>query len=302
MTMPKKVIINEVGPRDGLQNESLFVPTDIKIQLINSLAQTGIKHIEATSFVSPKAIPQLADSEDVFDKIDKPNDIEYTVLVPNDKGFERAASVGVKRIAIFASSTESFSQRNINCSINESLKRYETVIKQAKDNHIYVRAYLSCVLGCPYEGDVSANVVATLANTLWAMGADEIALGDTIGIGTANKTNELIEKVSKYIPLDKLGMHFHDTYGQALTNIYASLEQGITIFDSAVAGLGGCPYAKGATGNVATEDVVFLLHGLGIETGIDLLKLVYVGNTISKQLSRDNQSKVGKALSDSARS
>lgn len=296
MTMPKAVIINEVGPRDGLQNESLFVPTEIKIQLINSLAKTNLKHIEATSFVSPKAIPQLADSEVVFEKIDKPNDLHYTVLVPNDKGLERAASVGVKRIATFASSTESFSQRNINCSIDESLKRYEKVITQAKDKHIYVRAYLSCVLGCPYEGDVSPQVVARLAKSLWEMGADEIALGDTIGIGTANKAKQLIEKVSQFVPLEKLGMHFHDTYGQALTNIYASLEEGIAIFDSAVAGLGGCPYAKGATGNVASEDVVYLLHGLGIETGIDLLKLVYVGNTISKQLNRPNQSKVGKAL------
>lgn len=296
MMLPETVIINEVGPRDGLQNEALFVPTDIKIDLINTLSQTGLNHIEATSFVSPKAIPQLADSETVFKSINKPDNIHYTVLVPNKKGLERAVKVGVERIAIFASSTEGFSQRNINCTIEESLKRYEKVISQAKQMKIYVRAYLSCVLGCPYEGDVSPHTVAQLAKSLWDMGADEIALGDTIGIGTANKTKALIESVSKNIPIEKIGMHFHDTYGQALTNIYASLQEGIAIFDSSIAGLGGCPYAKGATGNVATEDVVYLLHGLGIHTGIDLLKLVYVGNTISKQLNRTNQSKVGKAL------
>jgi hydroxymethylglutaryl-CoA lyase len=297
MTLPKSVIINEVGPRDGLQNESIFVPTPIKIELINSLSKTGLKHIETTSFVSPKAIPQLADSEEVYDTIQKDPDIHYTVLVPNEQGLARAMAVKVKRIAIFASASESFSHRNINCSIDESLKRYEAVVKLAKAKQMYVRAYLSCVLGCPYEGDIDKERVATLSKALWEMGVDEIALGDTIGIGTAHQTKALIKSVSNVIPIEKIGMHFHDTYGQALTNIYASLECGIAIFDSSIAGLGGCPYAKGASGNVSTEDVLYLLHGLGIETGIDLLKLVYIGNTISTQLHRANQSKVGNVLS-----
>lgn len=299
MNFPTSVILHEVGPRDGLQNEPLFVPTETKVELINMLSQTGLQHIEATSFVSPEAIPQLADSEDVYRHIKKNPSVHYTVLVPNLKGLMRAEQVNVKRIAVFASASEQFSQRNINCTIEESLSRFESVLEKAKKDNIYVRAYLSCVMGCPYEGDVDISHVASLAHTLFTMGADEIALGDTIGIGTALNTKKLINAVAQHVPINKIGMHFHDTYGQALTNIYASLECGVSIFDSSVAGLGGCPYAKGATGNVATEDVLYLLKGLGIETGVDLLKMIYVGHNISTRLNRPNQSKVGNALSPS---
>ncbi len=297
MVLPNKVKLIEVGPRDGLQNEKNFLSTDIKIAFIEKLCQTGVKHIEATSFVSPKAIPQLTDGDKVFSAVHQHYpDIEFSALVPNIKGLERALDVGVKHIALFAAASESFSQKNINCTIDESFKRFEEVIRLAKDNQLYIRAYLSCVVGCPYEGDINAAKVSELAKRFDALEVDEICLGDTIGVGTPKRCQALIEEVCTHIDVEHLAMHFHDTYGQALANIYASLEMGVATFDSSVAGLGGCPYAQGASGNVATEDVLYLLHGLGIETGIDLNKMIEVGNFISQALNRANFSKVANAL------
>lgn len=294
--LPKNVTIIEVGPRDGLQNEPLFVPTKTKVEFINLLSQTGLSTIESGSFVSAKSIPQLADSDQVYKSINKDPNISYPVLVPNIKGLERALSVDAKYIALFASASETFSQKNINCSIEESLKRFEEVIIHAKKNNLKMRAYVSCILGCPYEGNIDSTKVSSLCETLYKMGADEISLGDTIGIGTPRQTQLLIEKVIQNIPSDRIAMHFHNTYGQAIANIFASLEMGIHKFDSAVAGLGGCPYAKGSTGNVATEDVLFLLQGLGIPTGVDLIKMAHVGDYICKKLNRDNNSLVSKAI------
>ena len=294
--LPKKVTIIEVGPRDGLQNESLFVPTQIKIELINLLSITGLQIIESGSFVSAKAIPQLADSELVINGINRASHISYPVLVPNLQGLERAISANVDHIALFASASESFSQKNINCSVEESLERFSTVMNVAKDKNIRVRGYISCVLGCPYEGRVDINKVASLSNRMIELGVEEISLGDTIGIGTPNQTQSLIEIVLEKVPRNKVAMHFHNTYGQAIANIYASLQMGIHKFDSSVAGLGGCPYAKGATGNVATEDVLFLLNGLNIETGVDLLKVAHAGDFICKKLGKQNNSNVSTAL------
>lgn len=296
MVMPKEVKLVEVGPRDGLQNEPVFVPTELKIALINKLSQTGLKYIEASSFVAPNKIPQLADGEQVFSDITRKPDIHYSALVPNNKGLERALSANVKSIAVFGSASESFSQKNINCSISESIERFTQVIAQAKKHGLFVRAYISCVLGCPYEGDVDISIVSDIAASMIKLGADEISLGDTIGIGTPNKAAALIKAVSSNVPLDKIAMHFHDTYGQAIANIYASLEQGVHIFDTSIAGLGGCPYANGATGNVATEDVLYLLNGLGINTGVDLIKCAHAGKYICQQINRKNQSKVANAI------
>ena len=294
--LPKKVKIIEVGPRDGLQNEAIFVPTSTKIEFINLLSLTGLTVIESGSFVSARAIPQLADSAEVFSKINRLENISYPALVPNVKGLERALSADVNHIAIFTSVSNSFAQKNINCSIDESLNRFSDVIKYAKNHNISIRAYISCVLGCPYEGNIAANDVADLAQTLINMGADEISLGDTIGIGTPNQTIDLINACAQKVPLDKIAMHFHNTYGQAIANIYASLEAGVHIFDSSTAGLGGCPYAKGATGNVATEDVLFLMNGLGIETGIDLIKIAHAGKFICDKLNKKNNSLVSNAI------
>lgn len=291
----KHINITEVGPRDGLQNESAFVPTATKIALIDALSQTGLAFIEATSFVSPKSIPQLADANEVYHNITKKSSMCYSALVPNEQGMHNAIAAGVHKIAVFTAASETFTQKNIRCSIAESLERFKPVIVLAKQHNILVRGYLSCVLGCPYEGSINPQDVADLAAQLWAMGCDEIDLGDTIGIGTPEKTKILIEKTAKKIPLDKIIMHFHDTYGQAIANVYASLQMGISSFDSAVSGLGGCPYAKGASGNVATEDVVYLLHELGIDTGIDLNKLINAGQLISTALGRTNGSKVAQA-------
>lgn len=296
MSLPDKVKIVEVGPRDGLQNESVFVPTPVKIEFINYLSQTGLKYIEAGSFVSKARIPQLADGEEVFAGIERDAGIDYSALVPNVKGLERAAASHVSSIAIFASASESFSQKNINCSIDESFARYQAVITEAKSHNIRVRGYLSCVLGCPYEGNVNPKDVATHAKTLVDMGVDEISLGDTIGVGTAKQTKHLVETVSQQVPIGSIAMHFHNTYGQALTNIYQSLLCGVSIFDSSTAGLGGCPYANGATGNVATEDVLYLLNGLDIDTGIDLLKIVKTGNFLCEKIGKANQSNVANAL------
>lgn len=296
MDFPKHVTLIEVGPRDGLQNEQSFVSTEVKIELINLLSQSGLKHIEATSFVSAKSIPQLADGDLVFQSITQLPTVHYSVLVPNERGMHKALEVGVKEIAIFTAASELFNQRNINCSIDESIVRFNTVMDLAKKYRIKVRGYISCVLGCPYEGEVQPPKVAEVTQKLLDLGVDEISLGDTIGVGTPKQTQLLLEQILKLVPINQLAMHFHDTYGQALANIYASLEYGLNRFDSSVAGLGGCPYARGASGNVATEDVLYLMHGLGIETGIDIFKIVEAGDMICKVLGKKNQSKVANAL------
>lgn len=293
--LPKKVKIVEVGPRDGLQNESKQLETSVKIDFINQLSATGLTTIEAGSFVSPKWIPQMADSDIVLKNIKQRPGVSYPVLVPNLKGFEAAKAAGAKEIAIFAAASETFSQKNINCSIAESIVRFQEVMTAAKKEKIFVRGYVSCVLGCPYEGEIKPEAVAKVAKQLFDLGCYEISLGDTIGIGTPGKAQRLIETVSQLIPLEKLAVHFHDTYGQALANIYAVLEKGIQVIDSSVAGLGGCPYAKGASGNVATEDVIYLLNGLNIQTGVDLEKLLPVGYFICQHLDKKPQSKVSLA-------
>jgi len=294
--LPRAVRLCEVGPRDGLQNEKGMVPTDVKVALIDMLTDAGLPAIEATSFVSPKWVPQMADAADVMARIARKPGVRYPVLTPNLKGFDAARAAGADEVAVFVAATESFSKRNINCSIAESLERARPVFDAARDAGIRVRGYISVVLGCPYEGDVDPAAVADIAAGLHALGAYEVSLGDTIGTGTAGKTQALLQRVADRVPIAKLAGHFHDTYGQALTNIYASLEVGVATFDCSIAGLGGCPYAKGATGNVATEDVVYLLEGLGIETGVDLTKLRRAGRYISEQLQRPTMSRVARAL------
>ncbi|MFT3755297.1 MAG: hydroxymethylglutaryl-CoA lyase [Pseudoxanthomonas sp.] len=294
--MPMQVKIVEMGARDGLQNEKGIVATDTKLQLIALLAEAGIKHIEATSFVSPKWVPQMADHDAVMRGVAKKPSVVYSALTPNLKGFEAALAAGAQEVAVFGAASESFSQKNINCSIAESLKRFEDVMQAAKANRIPVRGYVSCVLGCPYEGDIAPQAVAYVAAALHDMGCFEISLGDTIGVGTPGSTQRMLEAVLKRVPAEKLAGHYHDTYGQALGNIFASLQLGVATFDSSVAGLGGCPYAPGASGNVATEDVLYMLHGLGIETGIDLAAVARAGEFISDALSRPTRSKVAQAL------
>lgn len=298
MSLPQKVRIVEVGPRDGLQNEKQAIPTIAKVQLINNLVDAGLKYIEAGSFVNPKWVPQMADSSDVFSGIQRKPGVTFAALTPNLQGFERALVAGANEVAIFAAASEEFSQKNINCSIAESITRFETLITSAKKHNIPVRGYISCVAGCPYTGKVDENVVAGIARELLALGCYEISLGDTIGTGTAGQIKTLINLLTKNIPVKKLAVHMHDTYGQALANIYAALEMGVSVIDSSVAGLGGCPYAVGATGNIATEDVVYLLDGLGIEHGINMEKLIYAGNTISSLLNKPTNSKVAKAMSN----
>ena len=292
---PEQVEIVEVGPRDGLQNESSWVPTEIKIELIDKLAQSGIKTIEAASFVSPKWIPQMKDSSEVMDGIPKKPGVRYLVLTPNLRGLERALQAGAEEVAVFAAASEAFSQKNINCSISESIERFRPLIDEAIAAGITVRGYISCVMGCPYQGKVDTEKVADLAETMSNMGCREISLGDTIGIGTPLQAQYLIKTVNQRIPLNQIALHFHDTRGQALANLYACLELGISVIDSSVAGLGGCPYAQGASGNVATEDVLYMLDGMGIETGIDMKKLLEVVQFISKSLNRLPQSRVGRA-------
>ncbi|OGV49765.1 MAG: hydroxymethylglutaryl-CoA lyase [Legionellales bacterium RIFCSPHIGHO2_12_FULL_42_9] len=293
---PKNVTIVEVGPRDGLQNEPTFVSSDTKIDFINQLSATGLKRIEVTSFVSVKSIPKLSDCSTVFSQITKPSHVRFSALIPNEQGMHNALEAGVREIAVFTAASETFNQRNIHCSIAESISRFIPVIAMAKQHDIFVRGYISCVLGCPYEGEVSPLKVAKISQQLLNLGVNEISLGDTIGVGTPKQTAALLHPILKVIPVDQVALHFHDTYGQAIANIYAALECGVSCFDSSVAGLGGCPYAKGASGNVATEDVLYLLHGLGITTGIDLYKIVRIGDMISKKLGRQNQSKVANAL------
>lgn len=294
---PKQVRLVEVGARDGLQNERVVVPSHVKIELINRLADSGLSVVEATSAVSPKWIPQLADAEAVYGGINKRSDTRYPVLVPNEKGLERALQMGVTDVAIFAAASETFSRKNINCSIADSIARFRPVVEQAKFHRLWVRGYVSCVLGCPYEGPVAATKVAEVAEQLYALGCDEISLGDTIGVGTPIKARQMVETVAESIPLQKLAIHFHDTYGQALANILACLELGIATIDTSVAGLGGCPYASGASGNVATEDVVYMLEGMDIKTGVDLDRLIETGEFICKALQRQPASKLAQVPS-----
>lgn len=296
MTLPSKVKIVEVGPRDGLQNEKQIVPTATKIELIDRLAEAGLSVIEATSFVSPKWVPQMVDNAEVLAGIRRRPGVTYAALTPNLQGFDGAVVAKASEVAIFAAASEAFSQKNINCSIAESLKRFEPVLSAASALEIPVRGYVSCVVGCPYAGAVDPQKTAEIAAALYAMGCYEVSLGDTIGVGTPASVSRMIEACTRVVPIEKLAGHYHDTYGMAIANIYASLQMGMATFDASVAGLGGCPYAKGATGNVATEDVVYLLHGMGIETGIDLDALVDAGQFISEHLGRPSGSRVARAL------
>ncbi|MCZ4338848.1 hydroxymethylglutaryl-CoA lyase [Shewanella colwelliana] len=294
MMMPTKVSIFEVGARDGLQNEKAVTTAD-KLRLIDKLGAAGLSRIEAGSFVSPKWVPQMADSAEMFKRLNKRSGVVYSALTPNLKGLELALDAGADEVAIFGAASQSFSQRNINCSIEESIERFIPVMERASASNIRVRGYVSCVLGCPYEGDITVSEVARVAEILYKMGCYEISLGDTIGVGTAKNARNMVEAVANKVPVDKLALHFHDTYGQALANILACLETGVSVIDSSVAGLGGCPYAKGASGNLATEDLVYMLHGLGIDTGIDLQQLIDAGNDISRALGRASGSKVALA-------
>lgn len=301
MSLPAFVKIVEVGPRDGLQAEQRFVETSVKIELINRLSQTGLSVIEATSFVSPQKIPQLADHSTVFKHIEKNPNVHYPVLIPNIQGLEKALDVGVKEISIFTAASDKFTERNINCTIDESFERYKPVVEKALKQNMRVRGYLSCAIECPYQGKTDPNVVTMLAQRLVDMGCYEISLGDTIGVATPPDVISLFETVSKKLPIKMLAAHFHNTYGQALANLYAVLQLGVEIIDSAVAGLGGCPYAVGATGNVATEDVLYLLQGLNIDTGVDLDQVIDIGNFICEKMNRQNESKVAMAHSFSKR-
>jgi len=292
----KSARIVEVGPRDGLQNERGEVPTAVKVELIERLAEAGLPAVEATAFVSPKWVPQMADHTEVLERIRRKPGVAYPVLTPNLKGFEAARAAGATEVAIFGAASEAFSQKNINCSIAESLDRFRPVADAAKASGVKVRGYVSCVLGCPYEGEVKPARVADVAAALYEMGCYEVSLGDTIGTGTPGKTRAMIEACAKRVPLEKLAGHYHDTYGQALANIYASLEMGVHTFDASVAGLGGCPYAAGASGNVATEDVIYMMNGLGVRTGVDLERLVEIGRWICGVLGREPSSKVNKAF------
>jgi hydroxymethylglutaryl-CoA lyase len=296
MGYPKFVKIVEVGPRDGLQNELGFVPTETKVSLIHKLADCGLSMIEAGAFVSPKWVPQMADGADVFAAIEKKPGVVYSAFTPNMKGLEAAMAAGVEEIAVFVAGSESFSKKNTNCTIAESIERFLPLCDVALKTGISVRGYVSCVLGCPYEGEISTAVVAELSARLMDGGCYEVSLGDTIGCGTPAKAQALVNEVGAAISMDKIAVHFHDTYGQALANIHAVLQQGISVVDSSVAGLGGCPYAKGASGNVATEDVLYMLNGLGLDTGIDMIGLLKASAYITGELSRPPSSKVALAL------
>jgi hydroxymethylglutaryl-CoA lyase len=300
MAFPERVRLVEMSPRDGLQNEpGPVIATRIKTGLIDRLADCGLIHIEAASFVSPKWVPQMGDAAEVMAGITRKAGVCYSALTPNLKGFENALAAGANEVAVFGAASESFTRKNINCSIAESLERFAPVLEEARKHGIPVRGYVSTVMGCPYEGEIAPAQVAAVARALYDLGCHEISLGDTIGTGTPLKAKRMLEAVSAHIPMEKLAAHFHDTYGQALANLYAVLEEGISVIDASVAGLGGCPYARGASGNVATEDVLYLLNGLGIKTGVDLEKLVATGNWVCGQLNRQNGSKVGQALGGS---
>jgi hydroxymethylglutaryl-CoA lyase len=296
--IPGKVRIVEVGPRDGLQNEAQVVPADVKVELIARLADAGLTAIETTSFVSPKWVPQMGDNAEVLTRVlgARRAGVAYPVLTPNLQGFEAALAAGAEEVAVFGAASESFSKRNINCSIAESLKRFEPVTEAARRAGVKVRGYVSCVLGCPYEGEIAPRAVADVAATLLDMGCYEISLGDTVGMGTPLATQSMLETVIKRVPVERLAGHYHDTYGMAVANIFASLQMGVAVFDASVAGLGGCPYAAGASGNVATEDVVWLLDGLEIESGVNLERLVDTADWISQQLGREPASRVARAL------
>lgn len=292
----ESVRIVEVGPRDGLQNEARPIPTAVKIELIRRLAAAGLGTIEATSFVSPKWVPQLADAAEVYAALGDTAERRYPVLVPNLQGYERARAVGVREIAVFTAASEAFCRKNINAGIDESLARFQAVLERARDDGVAVRGYVSTVLGCPYQGAVPLSDVVRVAVALYRAGCYEVSLGDTIGIGTPRAARAMLRAVAAEIPLAALAVHFHDTRGQALANVYACLEEGVRVVDASVAGLGGCPYAQGASGNLATEDLVYMLHGLGFETGVELERLAEVGRWISAELGRETQSKVGRAL------
>ncbi|MDA9825782.1 hydroxymethylglutaryl-CoA lyase [Porticoccaceae bacterium] len=296
MNYPPSVKIVEVGPRDGLQNEKTSLDTETRVQLITQLADAGLSYIEAGSFVSPKWVPQMAGSDKVFEQLPVDAATTYAALTPNMQGLERAMQCGVKEVAVFAATSQSFSQKNINCSIAESIERFKPVAREALSAGLAVRGYISCVVGCPYEGEVDIESVAQVAQQLLAMGCYEVSLGDTIGVGTPASIETLLNRLLKDITADKLAIHAHDTYGQALANILIALQLGISTVDSSVAGLGGCPYAQGASGNVATEDLIYMLNGLGINHGVDLPKLIAAGHFISQKLNRANGSKVGIAL------
>ena len=298
--LPERVRIVEVGPRDGLQNEQGQVRAEDKVALVDALVAAGLKHVEVGSFVSPRWVPQMADSAAVFAAIARAPGVTYAALTPNLQGFEAAIAAGASEVAVFAAASESFSQRNINCSIAQSLQRFEPVLAAAVAHGIKVRGYVSCVLGCPYEGDIAPERVRDVADAMLQMGCYELSLGDTLGIGTPGAARRLIDTVAQRVPRRQLAGHFHDTYGQAVANIYACLLEGVQVFDSSLAGLGGCPYAPGASGNVATEDVLYLLHGLGISTGVDLDRVVQAGRAIMLALGRQSASRVARARSGAA--
>ena len=296
MAQPADVRIVEVGPRDGLQNEKVEISTADKISLIDKLSATGLRSIEATAFVSPKWVPQMADASEVLAGITRRDGIAYPVLVPNEQGYERARAAGASEVAVFTAASEAFNLKNTNAGIEESLLRFHPVLARAQADGVRVRGYVSTVLGCPYQGAVAVADVVRVARSLHAMGCSEVSLGDTIGVGTPAKARAMLNAVAAEVPMNALAIHFHDTYGQALANVLACLEEGVAVVDSAVSGAGGCPYAKGASGNVASEDVVYMLHGLGIRTGVDLDALAEVGRWLAARLGRETGSKVGKAL------
>jgi hydroxymethylglutaryl-CoA lyase len=295
--MPSRVRLVEVGPRDGLQNESAIVATAVKLELIRRLADSGLTHIEATAFVSPKRVPQMADHDAVMRGVSRRAGVTYSALTPNLAGFEAAMAAGADEVAVFGAASESFSQKNIHCSIAQSLQRFEDVLRAARARGVPVRGYVSCVLGCPYEGAIAPTAVARVAAALFEMGCHEISLGDTIGVGTPGRTTAMLEAVAQRVPVERLAGHFHDTYGQALANVYAALQLGVAVFDASVAGLGGCPYAPGASGNLATEDLLYMLDGLGIDTGVRLDALLAADRYICEALHRPTQSRVALARS-----
>lgn len=296
MSLPERVTIVEVGPRDGLQNESQVVPTDVKVELIDRLARTGLPAVEATSFVHPDWVPQLADAAEVMDRIDRVDGVRYPVLVPNEQGLDRALQHGVREIAVFTAASEAFTEANINRTIDESLDMFRPVVTRAVDHGLRVRGYVSTVLGCPYQGEVPIEDVVRVTASLFELGIEEVSLGDTIGVGTPGGTRQLLDAVSREVGLDRIGVHMHDTFGQGLANTLAAFETGVTVADTSAGGLGGCPYAPGAKGNLATEDLLYALEGSGVETGVDLDGVVDTTEWLSRQLGREPESRVVQAI------